>query len=279
VIETISEALGLGLDVPHWTSGRLWLMRLGHAMLRAEKTPADDWAWLIDHSVQIGQEKCLVILGIRLSRPPPRGQCLRHEDMELIELAPAKSWTRSQVDAALEKAADTAGHVPRVIVDDHGVDLHGGVELFRRRHRQTSEGKASAVEIYDAKHKAACLLRRLLENNPRWQAFTSHLGQSGCAVQQTELAFLTPAAPRPKARFMNLGPPGAGDPAPAACVAGRAGGPGAIETKARLDRRLRRRTDRMVAMPAGDRSGGEPGQHPGHLPRPGQTAQSTVLAT
>ncbi len=206
MIETISEALGLGLDVPHWTSGRLWLMRLGHAMLTADKPPADDWAWLIDHSVQIGQEKCLVILGIRLADLPPRGQCLRHQDMELIELAPAKSWTRSQVDAALEKAADTAGHVPRVIVDDHGVDLHGGVELFRRRHRQTSEGKASAVEIYDAKHKAACLLRHLLENNPRWQAFTSHIGQSRCAVQQTELAFLTPAAPRPKARFMNLGP-------------------------------------------------------------------------
>jgi hypothetical protein len=197
-MEVINEVLGLALDVPHWTTGRLWLLRVGHATLMAAKPPADDWAWLIDHSVQIGEEKCLVILGIRLADLPPRGQCLAHEDMELIELMPAKSWTRQQVDAALESAAGKAGHVPRVIVDDHGVDLHGGVLLFQQRHPKT-------VEIYDAKHKAACLLKSRLEKNPRWQEFMTQLGQSRCAVQQTKLAFLTPPAPKPKARFMNLG--------------------------------------------------------------------------
>ena len=67
VLETLCDALGWALPVPHWTTGRLWLLRLGHAVLNAEKKPADDWAWLIDHSVQIGQEKCLVIVGIRLA--------------------------------------------------------------------------------------------------------------------------------------------------------------------------------------------------------------------
>jgi len=70
---------------------------------------SDDWAWLIDHSVQIGQEKCLVILGIRLLDLPQRGQSLRHEDLELIELMPAKSWTRREVDQALEKAIQRTG--------------------------------------------------------------------------------------------------------------------------------------------------------------------------
>lgn len=198
VIETVSRVLGLGLAAPHWTCGRQWVLRLGHAKLTAEKPPADDWAWLVDHSVQIGQEKCLAVLGVRLSDLPPRGQCLRHRDMELIDLAPAKSWTAAAVDASLEKAADAAGHVPRVIVDDHGADLHGGVERFRRRHPRTAE-------IYDIKHKAACLLKKLLENNPRWQAFTGSVGQSRCEVQQTELAYLRPPAPKLKARFMNLG--------------------------------------------------------------------------
>lgn len=199
VMEVVNSVLGLDLEVPHWTTGRLWLLRLGHATLMAGKPVADDWAWLIDHSVQIGQEKCLVILAVRLADLPPRGRCLAHEHMELIELLPAKSWTRQEVDDALENACQRAGHVPRVIVDDHGVDLHGGVVLFRQRHPKTAE-------IYDAKHKAACLLKSRLEKNPRWQEFTTRLGRSRCAVQQTELAFVTPPAPKPKARFMNLGP-------------------------------------------------------------------------
>jgi hypothetical protein len=199
VLEMISEALGVEWAAPCWTTGRLWLLRLGHAMLTAELTQADDWAWLIDHSVQIGQEKCLVILGVRLIDLPEQGQSLRHEDLELIELMPAKSWTRGEVDQALENAVRRTGRAPRVIVDDHGGDLAGGVALFQQRHLET-------VEIYDAKHKAACLLKSRLERNPRWQEFQTGVGQTRCSVQQTELAFLTPPAPKPKARFMNLGP-------------------------------------------------------------------------
>lgn len=198
VLRTVRRALGLSLPVPCWTTVRLWLLRMGHAVLSTRQVKADDWAWLIDHSVQIGPEKCLVILGVRLSELPEVGQSLRHEDLQLLELLPASSWTRAQVDQALENHVRRSGIVPRVIVSDHGADLLGGIALFQQRHPQTAE-------IYDAKHKAACLLKRRLENNPRWQDFQTRVGQTRCAVQQTELAFVTPPAPRPKSRFMNLG--------------------------------------------------------------------------
>jgi hypothetical protein len=199
VMATISDALGLGLATPAWTTGRLWLLRLGHAMRTAALPRADDWAWLVDHSVQIGRDKCLVILGVRLSNLPRPGQSLRHQDMELIELMPGKDWTGISVDSALERAVDRTGVAPRVIVDDHGADLAAGVALFQKRHPRT-------VEIYDAKHKAACLLKRRLETNPRWREFQTGVGKTRCSVQQTELAFLAPPAPKLKARFMNLGP-------------------------------------------------------------------------
>lgn len=198
VLAVIAEAFGLPLDIPHWTTGRLWLMRLGHAMLTLPLEQADDWAWLTDHSVQIGQEKCLVILGIRLRDLPKPGTCLRHPDLHLIALVMRKSWTRQEVDEALEEAVQRTG-VPRVIVNDYGVDLHGGVQFFQERHDQT-------LEIYDIKHKAACLLKHRLEKDPRWKEFQRQVGQTRCAVQQTELAFLVPPAPKSKARFMNLQP-------------------------------------------------------------------------
>jgi len=172
------------------------MMRLGHAKLTVPLPHADNWVWWVDHSVQIGQEKCLVILGIRLADLPPRGTCLKHEDMELIALIPRISWTRKDVADALEAATARTG-VPRAIIDDHGVDIAGGVSLFQTRHAQ-------AVEIYDIKHKAACLLKRRLEKDPRWQAFHTEVSRTRCAVQQTEMAFLVPPGPKPKARFMNL---------------------------------------------------------------------------
>lgn len=196
VLALLAEALGWSTPVPHWTTGRLWLLRLGHALLTAPKDEGDDWAWLVDHSVQIGQEKCLVIVGLRLRDLPPPGQCLTHTDLDLLAVVPRKSWTQPEVDDALEAATATTG-VPRVIVTDHGVDLHGGVKFFQDRHPRTKE-------IYDAKHKAACVLKGRLENNSRWQAFQQRVTQTRCAIQQTELAFLVPPGPRPKARFMNL---------------------------------------------------------------------------
>lgn len=196
VLAWLAEVLGWYVPTPHWTTGRLWLLRLGHAALTMAKVHAEDWAWLIDHSVQIGQEKCLAIVGLRLGDLPPPGQCLTHTDVKLIALVPGKSWTQEDVDEQLEAASRQTG-APRVIVNDHGGDVHGGVQCFQQRHPQT-------IEIYDAKHKAACLLKRRLEKDPRWQDFQHRLGQTRCAIQQTELAFLTPPGPKPKARFMNL---------------------------------------------------------------------------
>ena len=55
---------GFDFPVPHFTTVRLWLLRLGHYNLTRPKEQGDDWVWIIDHSNQIGQEKCLMILGV-----------------------------------------------------------------------------------------------------------------------------------------------------------------------------------------------------------------------
>lgn len=194
----VSEICGISLGEPHWTTGRLWLLRLGLYKLIRPKEIADDWVWLLDHSVQVGTTKCLLVLGIRLGALPPAGQPLRHEDLEPIELLPVENSTKEIVCKQLESAATKTG-VPRVILDDHGADLHGGVKLFQERHPQT-------IEIYDITHKAARLLKRRLERNPRWAEFCQRVGQARRQVQQTPLACLLPPAVGDKARFMNLGP-------------------------------------------------------------------------
>jgi hypothetical protein len=196
-----ASALGLfqttGEDemVPDWSTGRLWLLRIGLAALLRPLVIADDWVWVVDHSIQIGQCKCLVILGIRLSEFPV-GRPLRHQDMEPIALVPMRNANKVTVAEQLEEAVKRTG-VPRAILSDSGSDLHGGVQIFRQSHPKT-------IESQDIKHKAACLLKARLEEDECWKQYATQVGQTKFSLQQTELAFLVPPSQRSKARFMNL---------------------------------------------------------------------------
>jgi hypothetical protein len=191
---------GFEFPVPHYTTVRLWLLRLGYYKLNRPKEHASDWVWIIDHSNQIGQEKCLVILGVRVSQLAPPGEQypLRLPQMEPIELEPVTVSDKEVVYRQLEANVAKTG-VPRAIIHDHGGDLAGGVELFRETHPETTE-------IYDINHKAACLLKARLEGDEQWKTFAAKAGQTKCSIQQTEWAFLVPPSQRSKARYMNLGP-------------------------------------------------------------------------
>jgi hypothetical protein len=196
VLGSLGAAAADDTMAPDGSTGRLWLLRVGlWALLRPKAIADGDWVWLVDHSIQIGQCKCLVILGVRLSTLPT-GRPLCHEDMELIALVPMTHSNKESVAVCLKAAVAQTG-VPRAILDDHGADLHGGVELFRDAHPETDE-------VYDIKHKAACLLKARLEGDAQWKSYTHQLGQAKFAMQQTEMAFLVPPSQRTKSRFMNL---------------------------------------------------------------------------
>jgi hypothetical protein len=138
-------SLQLPLSYPSRFSGRLWLFRRGYYKLTRPKELADDWVWLVDHTVQLGAEKCLVILGIRLCNLPAPGDCLSHEDVEPIALFPVK---QSNCEVVLQQLEDTLPKtgVPREIIGDKGSDLKSGVEKFCQEHRET-------CYVYDVKHK------------------------------------------------------------------------------------------------------------------------------
>jgi hypothetical protein len=169
---------------------------LGYYKLTRPKDQADDWVWIADHTVQMGNEKCLVILGTRLSTLPPAGQCLRHEDVELIALLPVEKSSGQVVYQQLEACIEKTG-IPRSIVGDHGSDLKAGIERFCRAHLET-------CFVYDIKHKTALMLKQELKEDETWLAFTRLAAQTKSRVQQTALAPLAPPNQRTKARYMNV---------------------------------------------------------------------------
>ena len=65
-----------------------------------------------------------------------------------------------------------------------------------------------SILLRDMKHYAANVFEKLIGKDDRFQfqSYLSQLGQTRNHVQQTELGHFTPAAQKPKARFMKLGP-------------------------------------------------------------------------
>jgi hypothetical protein len=165
---------------------------VGYYQLTREKQVAEDWVWIVDHTVQIGEEKTVLIVGLRLSCLPAVGQPLRHEEVEPITLEPVKESTGEVVYHQLKEVAKRTG-VPREILSDHGPDLSKGIELSCQGHPQT-------CAVYDIKHKTAALLKRELDQEPKWKGFIGQASQTKVSLQQTALAWLAPPNQRSKAR-------------------------------------------------------------------------------
>jgi hypothetical protein len=152
-----------GLDVAAAScySLRLWPLRLGRYQLSRPKVQADDWMWIMDHTMQLGKRKCLIVVGLRQSAWNARDRILSHEDVELIDLVPVTESNGKVVYRQLQAAVAQTG-VPRAIVSDGGSDLHAGIERFCQAHPRT-------VWLYDIKHKTACLLKHALDRDASWK--------------------------------------------------------------------------------------------------------------
>jgi hypothetical protein len=183
--------------IPHATTGRLWLLRLGYYKLNAPLEQADDWIFLADHAIEIGKHRFLGILGIRVVDLPPPGECLKLSDMTPVALLPVESSTQDIVYQQLETVIATIGITPAAILSDEGSDLSGGIDRFCQAHPETTRYR-------DLPHLAARLLKKRLEKNERWKSFIQQATQTKFETSQTELAFLVPPRLRSKARYMNL---------------------------------------------------------------------------
>ena len=130
-LSIVNDVFGQTLDkIPSWSSVRMWLLRLGYYKFNRPKQIANDWCWIVDHTIQLGKIKCLLILGIRLSLLP-KGRSLNYQDLEPIDLFPVENSTGEIVWKQLENTAIKTG-IPHAIVHDCGSDLKKALKNFAK---------------------------------------------------------------------------------------------------------------------------------------------------
>lgn len=196
-LSLVATRLGLDVAMPSFSAVRSWLLRLGCHALTCP-LPSGVWVWLVDHTVQIGACKLLVIVGCLLHKASLGERPLRQSDLHLVSLSLMEHSTQETVAVELARAAQRTG-VPRQIVSDQGSDLNGGVKRFQQQH-------VGIAHIHDLAHQAANVLKQRWGKDERWSAFVARLAQAGAKLRQTREAHLVGPTVRPKARFMNVGP-------------------------------------------------------------------------
>jgi len=199
-----SAVLGLLRDLspqfarrPAASTGQSWLLQVGLHELQRPKELADDWVWIVDHTIQLGTVKCLVIVGCRLSAWRAAERPLEHQDLSVLALEPVEKSDGATVAKQLEATCAQTGSVPRAIVSDQGSDLKNGISAYRQKHPET-------LATLDIAHQTANRLKRELTADPRWMKFVIAAGQAKQRLALTPLAALVPPTLRSKARYMNL---------------------------------------------------------------------------
>lgn len=187
---------------PSPNGGQMWLLRLGLYMLSRRKEQADDWVWIIDHTIQIGPLKCLVVVGVRLSDweakrvDEEQSSALAHHDLSVLLIKPMAHSDGEIVRDELVRLSQTSGIVPCEIVSDCGADLEKGINLFCR--------DRATRRVKDIAHAAANAVKHELNGNAQWEAFLREASHAKAKMRQTKFAFLLPPELKAKARWMNL---------------------------------------------------------------------------
>lgn len=182
--------LNIEFSAPSFSTAKLWVKKIGYYRLQSPKEKADDWIIIADESIGIGQEKVLVVLGIRQSkidftRP------LKIQDMEPITVKSMEKWTGQDIANELEIVKEKLGTI-KYAVTDAGSSLKKGLKLAGINH------------VYDITHSIAIALERIYKNDVEFQSYINQAGQMRYKLCCSKYAHLMPPNQRSKSRFLNI---------------------------------------------------------------------------
>ena len=183
--------------IPHFTSVINWSLRTGLGALIQIAPIPEPWVAIIDHSIDIGTKKALVVLRVKLDALQQRGSALQLQDCECIGLKICETVNSDSVCADLSEIFSQTG-LPKAIIKDGDVTLAKGVRLW-------VEKQADDVAIIDdIGHSLANALKKQFEKTSTYKNFTAMISHGAKCLRQTKFAFLTPPKLRTKGRFQSI---------------------------------------------------------------------------
>jgi len=175
---------------------RQWILRLGLGLLQEPIEKRNDWIYIADFSIQLGKERCLLILGTTKQSINENGYELKHSQVRVLDIYVQEHFNAQDVYDRILLISKKTGN-PVQIISDKGADICKGIEMF-------CDGNGTTIPTYDISHMIGTVLKHHLEKDPRWISLHEDLYILTQQVKQTEMSFLRPVAVSTKARWLNI---------------------------------------------------------------------------
>lgn len=198
ILRLFNEQTPLQLNwIPHFSSVINWSLRLGLGLLNQVKPIVQPWLAIVDHSIDVGTKKALVVLRVRLDTLSKKEGALQLSDCECIGLRVSETVNGNTIAADLGDIFAQAG-APVGVIKDCEATLNKGVKLWSQSH-------APELEIIDdVSHVMATALKKQYEAADAYKQFIALTTGAANKLRQTALAFLIPPKLRKKGRFLSI---------------------------------------------------------------------------
>ena len=198
ILELFHAKTSLNLPwIPHFTSVINWALRVGFGRLEQVRPITQPWLAIIDHSIDIGTKKAMVVLRVTADALSKRGSAIRLKDCECIGLTVHETINGDVVRDDLEKVFTKAG-TPLAIIKDADATLNNGVLQWSGRQTE------AIPVISDIGHSMANALKAEFEKADDYKNFIATTSHAAKCLRQTAFAFLIPPKLRTKGRFQSI---------------------------------------------------------------------------
>lgn len=180
---------------PSCTTVKRWAQQIGYYKLNRPKRIAKDWMIMIDASIQMGEKKCVMILGSPMA-DIPNNRALKLEDLEVLAMRVVPRLNGEVIEEMLEEIQVSIGKISS-ICSDKGSEMVRGITLFQKYNSELRH-------ITDTAHRVSNFLEKILEKSEQWKLFRQLTTQARRQMQNSLVSGAQPPSPRTKARYMNV---------------------------------------------------------------------------
>jgi len=184
------SVLKLPCSAPTHTTAINWVEKVGFYNLFLPKEKANDWIIILDESIQMGQNKILLIYGIReknidFNRP------LKLQDLRVLRELVLSDSSGGIIAEELKELQNEIGII-KYAVCDGGRNLVKALSLNKTPH------------IHDLTHKLAIIVKKIFEKDTIYLKIVEEMTKLRKKYFHSKISHLIPPAIRTKSRFLNI---------------------------------------------------------------------------